>query len=111
MRNLLLAALLLTAAALPAQQPSMKSSGRYQIIVATVGNGDVANEKTVHTVFLLDTETGQVWRYFAGAGATKELSPEEQHAIGLTTLAGVNAGLFAPVERIAPQPQAAHRQR
>jgi len=62
--------LLLASATLSAQQPSPKpsptlpsspaASGRYQLIPALL---DDAASTPLKTVFLLDTQTGKVWKY------------------------------------------------
>lgn len=102
MRKLFFFVIFLGSLTLRAQQPAEKSSGRYQIITATVGNGDLINEKTIHIVFLLDTQTGQIWRYFAAAGGVRDLKPEEQYTLdgGTSIITAVSPGSFVPVKRL-----------
>ena len=83
------------------QKSSSKSepaaSSRYQLVPAqvdSVGGGTVQ-----HTVFLLDTQTGKVWKYVA-SGQPKTLKEKDQTTdLGSTTI-GLTPGTFVPVDRI-----------
>ncbi|MGD0912696.1 MAG: hypothetical protein ABR928_12420, partial [Terracidiphilus sp.] len=74
----------------PASNPS-EPSGRYQIVSVTVTAGASSDpDNLAHVVFLLDTKTGQIWRYFAGVGGVKVLKPQDQLDPG----AAVSPGAF-----------------
>jgi len=44
-------------------KPEPAASSRYQLVPAQVDS--LTGEKVQHTVFLLDTQTGKVWKYVA----------------------------------------------
>lgn len=72
---------------------------RYRIVSAqrnlSCSPGTVcAGEVVIHEIFLLDAQTGKVWRYFSNGGAMVSVpSP-----IGPNQAVG--SGAFIPVERI-----------
>jgi len=93
--------LTLTAAAgqKPSPKPEPAASSRYQLVPAQVdslGGGTVQ-----HTVFLLDTQTGKVWKYVA-SGQPKTLKEKDQTTdlSGSSTTIGLTPGTFVPVDRI-----------
>lgn len=56
-------------------------NGRYQLIAAEVENQDQSGNFTSHEVFLLDTQTGSLWRFQARfvsqQGVKSVLTPDE----------------------------------
>lgn len=90
-----LAVVLVLSLSAAAQNPQ----ARYQLIPAQteLRNG----ERTSHEVFLLDTQTGKVWKFVAGIGRVTELPENKQGADNAGgSLIGVQAGAFVPVDRI-----------
>jgi hypothetical protein len=85
------------------QKPSSKAEpstpSRYQLVPAQVDS--LSGEKVQHTVFLLDTQTGKVWKYVA-SGQPKTLKDKDQtnDLSGGSTLVGLTPGTFVPVDRI-----------
>ncbi|MGA3091884.1 MAG: hypothetical protein ABSD75_25025 [Terriglobales bacterium] len=80
-------------------KPEPAPSSRYQLVPAQV---DSLTEGTVqHTVFLLDTQTGKVWKYVA-SGLPKTLKEKDQTTdlSGGRTTVGLTPGTFVPVDRI-----------
>jgi hypothetical protein len=80
-------------------KPEPAASSRYQLVPAQVdslGGGTVQ-----HTVFLLDTQTGKVWKYVA-SGQPKTLKEKDQTTdlSGSSTTIGLTPGTFVPVDRI-----------
>ncbi len=80
-------------------KPEPTASSRYQLVPAQVdslGGGTVQ-----HTVFLLDTQTGKVWKYIA-SGQPKMLKEKDQTTdlSGSSTTIGLTPGTFVPVDRI-----------
>src|ERR1019366_5658527 len=76
---------------------------RYQLVPAQVDS--LAGEKVQHTVFLLDTQTGKVWKYVA-SGQPKTLKEKDQTSdlSGGSTIVGLTPGTFVPVDRIEVAP-------
>jgi hypothetical protein len=102
MKRLLLA-MLLCVVAVSAQQPAPKASGRFQIVSATISDTSDASspDHIDHVVFLLDTETGQVWRYFTRVGGIRDLKPQDQYSLDdKSTTNGISPGALVPVPRI-----------
>jgi hypothetical protein len=96
-----LCVLLCIASVAAGQKSSSKSepapSSRYQLVPAQVDS--VAGGTVQHTVFLLDTQTGKVWKYVA-SGQPKTLKEKDQTTdLGSTTI-GLTPGTFVPVDRI-----------
>ena len=56
-------------------KPEPGASSRYQLVPAQVDS--LSGEKVQHTVFLLDTQTGKVWKYVA-SGQPKTLKEKDQ---------------------------------
>ena len=75
------------------------ASSRYQLVPAQVDS--LSGEKVQHTVFLLDTQTGKVWKYVA-SGQPKTLKEKDQTSdlSGGSTIVGLTPGTFVPVDRI-----------
>jgi hypothetical protein len=95
----LLCLTLAAAAQKPSPKPEPAASSRYQLVPAQVdslGGGTVQ-----HTVFLLDTQTGKVWKYVA-SGQPKMLQEKDQTTdlSGSSTTIGLTPGTFVPVDRI-----------
>ena len=103
MKRLLFVLFLASTTLAVSQQPAPKIGGRFQLITATVSDtsGATSPELVNHVVFLLDTETGQVWRYFPRVGGVRDLKPQDQYepTDGKTTN-GISPGAFAPVPKI-----------
>jgi hypothetical protein len=81
----------------PKAEPAVLS--RYQLVPAQV---DALTGGTVqHTIFLLDTQTGKVWKYVA-SGQPKTLKEKDQTTdlSGGSTTVGLTPGTFVPVDRI-----------
>jgi len=75
-----------------AQKPPTQSATtnqRYQLISAQV-MGASDSDKSVPQLFLLDTDTGKVWRYVSTAGPIKDFKNGES----------ILTGAFIPVERL-----------
>jgi hypothetical protein len=72
---------------------------RYQLVPAQVDS--LSGETVQHTVFLLDTQTGKVWKYVA-SGQPKTLKDKDQtrDLSGGSTIIGLTPGTFVPVDRI-----------
>jgi hypothetical protein len=82
----------------PKSAPAAPSS-RYQLVPAQVDS--LPGGTVQHTVFLLDTQTGKVWKYVA-SGQPKTLKEKDQTtnlSVGSTTI-GLTPGTFVPVDRI-----------
>jgi len=81
----------------PKAEPA--ASSRYQLVPAQVDS--LTGEKVQHTVFLLDTQTGKVWKYVA-SGQQKMLKDKDQTSdlSGGSTIIGLTPGTFVPVDRI-----------
>jgi len=79
--------------------PEPGASSRYQLVPAQVDS--LSGEKVQHTVFLLDTQTGKVWKYVA-SGQPKLLKDKDQTSdlSGGSTIIGLTPGTFVPVDRI-----------
>ena len=95
--SILLCLTLTAAAQKPSPKPEPVASSRYQLVPAQVdslGGGTVQ-----HTVFLLDTQTGKVWKYVA-SGLPKTLKEKDQTTDLGTTTIGLTPGTFVPVDRI-----------
>ena len=75
------------------------ASSRYQLVPAQVDS--LSGETVQHTVFLLDTQTGKVWKYVA-SGQPKTLKDKDQtrDLSGGSTIIGLTPGTFVPVDRI-----------
>jgi hypothetical protein len=88
-----------------AQNPSSKpappaaANSRYQLVPAQVDS--LTGGTVQHTVFLLDTQTGKVWKYVA-SGQPKTLKDKDQTTdlSGGSTIIGLTPGTFVPVDRI-----------
>jgi len=109
MTRLLLCCLLLLQCSVPilAQQPTPKPSERYKIISATITTGAGSPDQLHHVIFLLDTQTGQVWRYVEGIGGGRDLKPQDQFSLDSTsTVVAISPGGFVPVPRIELPPTA-----
>jgi len=80
-------------------KPEPAASSRYQLVPAQVDS--LSGEKVQHTVFLLDTQTGKVWKYVA-SGQPKVLKDKDQTSdlSGGSTIIGLTPGTFVPVDRI-----------
>ena len=80
-------------------KPEAAASSRYQLVPAQVDS--LSGEKVQHTVFLLDTQTGKVWKYVA-SGQPKTLKDKDQTTdlSGGSTTIGLTPGTFVPVDRI-----------
>jgi hypothetical protein len=103
MKKYLLASLLLCIASAVAQQPAPKASGRFQIVTATVSDtsGATSPDRLDHVVFLVDTQTGQVWRYFTRVGGVRDLKPQDQYSLDdKSTTNGISPGALVPVPKI-----------
>jgi hypothetical protein len=75
-----------------AQKPPTQSAitnQRYQLISAEMMSASDP-DKSVPQLFLLDTETGKVWRYVSTAGPIKDFKNGES----------ILTGAFIPVERL-----------
>jgi hypothetical protein len=83
----------------PSPKPEPAASSRYQLVPAQVDS--LTGEKVQHTVFLLDTQTGKVWKYVA-SGQPKTLKEKDQTTdlSGGSTIVGLTPGTFVPVDRI-----------
>jgi len=84
------------------QKSSLKpeaAASRYQLVPAQVDS--LSGETVQHTVFLLDTQTGKVWKYVA-SGQPKTLKEKDQTSdlSGGSTIVGLTPGTFVPVDRI-----------
>jgi len=79
-------------------KPEPANSSRYQLVPAQV---DSLTGEVQHTVFLLDTQTGKVWKYVA-SGQPKTLKDKDQTTdlSGGSTIVGLTPGTFVPVDRI-----------
>jgi hypothetical protein len=79
-------------------KPEPAGSSRYQLVPAQV---DSLTGGVQHTVFLLDTQTGKVWKYVA-SGQPKMLKEKDQTTdlSGGSTTIGLTPGTFVPVDRI-----------
>jgi hypothetical protein len=82
----------------PKTAPAAPSS-RYQLVPAQVDS--LTGGTVQHTVFLLDTQTGKVWKYVA-SGQPKTLKEKDQTTdlSGGSTTIGLTPGTFVPVDRI-----------
>jgi hypothetical protein len=80
----------------PKPAPAAASS-RYQLVPAQVDS--LTGGTVQHTVFLLDTQTGKVWKYVA-SGEPKTLKEKDQTTYGGSTTIGLTPGTFVPVDRI-----------
>lgn len=91
----------LCAIAASAQQPTAKPSERFQIISATVTDAGSDTTEVIHVVFLLDTQTGQVWKYVPRVGGLRPLKPTDQYSTdkGGTALL-LSPGGWVPISRI-----------
>ena len=90
------------------QKSSLKpeaTASRYQLVPAQVDS--LSGETVQHTVFLLDTQTGKVWKYVA-SGQPKTLQGKDQtrDLSGGSTIIGLTPGTFVPVDRIEFAPKA-----
>jgi hypothetical protein len=90
------------------QKSSLKpeaAASRYQLVPAQVDS--LSGETVQHTVFLLDTQTGKVWKYVA-SGQPKTLKDKDQtrDLSGGSTIIGLTPGTFVPVDRIEFAPKA-----
>jgi len=90
------------------QKSSLKpeaTASRYQLVPAQVDS--LSGETVQHTVFLLDTQTGKVWKYVA-SGQPKTLKDKDQtrDLSGGSTIIGLTPGTFVPVDRIEFAPKA-----
>jgi len=87
----------------PKAEPA--ASSRYQLVPAQVDS--LSGETVQHTVFLLDTQTGKVWKYVA-SGQPKTLKDKDQtrDLSGGSTIIGLTPGTFVPVDRIEFAPKA-----
>src|ERR1700733_14837633 len=98
-RNLLmlvtLAACLVTIASINAPAQSPQGSGRFQLVTAEVGS-----PQPQPTVFLLDTSTGQVWKYDIRVGPMHQLKAQDRYKSDNGAVAAVSSGSFIPVPRI-----------
>jgi hypothetical protein len=85
-------------------KPEPAGSSRYQLVPAQV---DSLTGGVQHTVFLLDTQTGKVWKYVA-SGQPKTLKDKDQtrDLSGGSTIIGLTPGTFVPVDRIEFAPKA-----
>jgi len=81
------------------------AASRYQLVPAQVDS--LSGETVQHTVFLLDTQTGKVWKYVA-SGQPKTLKDKDQtrDLSGGSTIIGLTPGTFVPVDRIEFAPKA-----
>ncbi|MGA2337417.1 MAG: hypothetical protein WA383_05770 [Terriglobales bacterium] len=86
-------------------KPEPAASSRYQLVPAQVDS--LSGETVQHTVFLLDTQTGKVWKYVA-SGQPKTLREKDQtrDLSGGSTIIGMTPGTFVPVDRIEFAPKA-----
>lgn len=80
-------------------KPEPAAASRYQLVPAQVDS--LTGEKVQHTIFLLDTQTGKVWKYVA-TGQPKTLKDKDQTTdlSGGSTIIGLTPGTFVPVDRI-----------
>lgn len=80
-------------------KPERAASSRYQLVPAQVDS--LTGEKVQHTIFLLDTQTGKVWKYVA-SGQPKMLKDKDRTTdlSGGATTIGLTPGTFVPVDRI-----------
>jgi hypothetical protein len=78
-------------------KPEGAASSRYQLVPAQVDS--LTGGTVQHTVFLLDTQTGKVWKYVA-SGQPKTLQEKDQTTDGGSTTIGLTPGTFVPVDRI-----------
>ena len=90
--------ILVAAGQKPSPKPEPAASSRYQLVPAQV---DSLTGGVQHTVFLLDTQTGKVWKYVA-SGQPKMLKEKDQTTdlSGGSTTIGLTPGTFVPVDRI-----------
>lgn len=92
----------------PAPIPGASSAGRFQLVVADI-SGEGAPAIVLHVMFLLDTQTGQVWRYNNLAGGAHWFKSKDQYedVNSNSHITGMSPGAFAPVEKIefVPSPQ------
>ncbi|HXM64151.1 MAG TPA: hypothetical protein VN950_25035 [Terriglobales bacterium] len=69
-----------SATAMPSSPTQTETSGRYQLIPAQVELGMHAGEALSMQLFLVDTQTGRVWRYqpsgVVGEGKGAVVTPE-----------------------------------
>src|SRR3984885_12439926 len=81
----------------PKAEPAALS--RYQLVPAQVDS--LTGGTVQHTIFLLDTQTGKVWKYVA-SGQPKTLKEKDQTTdlSGGSTIVGLTPGTFVPVDRI-----------
>ena len=91
--------ILVAAGQKPSPKPEPGASSRYQLVPEQVDS--LSGEKVQHTVFLLDTQTGKVWKYVA-SGQPKTLKEKDQTSdlSGGSTIVGLTPGTFVPVDRI-----------
>jgi hypothetical protein len=81
----------------PSPKPEPAAASRYQLVPAQMDS--LTGGTVQHTVFLLDTQTGKVWKYVA-SGQPKTLKEKDQTTdLGSTTI-GLTPGTFVPVDRI-----------
>jgi hypothetical protein len=76
-----------------AQSP--QTNGRFQLVTAEVGS-----PQPQPTVFLLDTATGQVWKYDIHVGAMHQLKKQDRGESASGTVSAVSSGSFIPIPRI-----------
>ncbi len=90
-------------------KPDPVGSSRYQLVPAQV---DSLTGEVQHTIFLLDTQTGKVWKYVA-SGQPKTLQGKDQTTdlSGGSTIIGLTPGTFVPVDRIEFAPPKASNDR
>jgi len=88
-------------ASILAQPPTPKPDERYQLVSTTVTTTGTPDQIR-HIVFLLDTQTGQVWRYFEGVGGPRDLKPKDQFSSTepTSTIVAISPGGFVPVPQI-----------
>lgn len=68
--------------------------GRYRLVPAEVEAVD--GSKVLHELFLLDTQTGKVWRFDQAIGKMRDVPPDES---GVENISGLTTGVFVLVER------------
>lgn len=90
---LLVVCLMLTVSGANAQSP--QNNGRFQLVQAEVGS-----PQPQPTVFLLDSTTGQVWKYDVHVGAMHQLKKQDRGESANGTVAAISSGSFIPVPRI-----------
>ena len=96
-------------ASIIAQQATPKPDGRYQLISTTITTSGTPDQIR-HIVFLLDTQTGQVWRYFEGVGGSRQLKPQDQFPSldsSNSTIIAISPGGFVLVPQIDLPPSPA----